>query len=244
VLGWATGNSDSQDSPRPILGASHHLPSYSILYASPQGPHPNGFFRLGTPKWESQNSHCWGSTTLGSITLCLNLQLQWVLKKSCSLCQELSNSMPHATWTRGNHVNSWFFVVRSQIANLTPGLSFGHNLCFRCPNGQCEPLLGIYISIYFQWYKKIFKPMGFHTCNYALKVSESIWDTNSQHGSSLVSVRVHSLTLFALPGTCDVTLESLFWPTTLQPPCLGRKPKARVTIVVVFLHLVMCHTSK
>jgi hypothetical protein len=43
VLGRTTGNSDSQDSPRPKLGGSHHLLHYSILYTSPQGPHPNGF---------------------------------------------------------------------------------------------------------------------------------------------------------------------------------------------------------
>jgi hypothetical protein len=29
-------------------------------------------------------------------------------------------------------------VVGSQIANLTPGPSFAHNLGDRCPNAQCE----------------------------------------------------------------------------------------------------------
>jgi hypothetical protein len=49
--------------------------------------------------------------------------------------------------------------------------------------------------------------------------------TNSQHGSSLGSVRVHSLTLFALPGACDMTPGSTYRPATLQPPCLGREPR-------------------
>jgi hypothetical protein len=49
VLGRATGNSDTQDSPRPRLGGSHHLPPYNILYNSQHGPHPNGFF-----SWDSQ----------------------------------------------------------------------------------------------------------------------------------------------------------------------------------------------
>jgi hypothetical protein len=71
--------------------------------------------------------------------------------------------------------------------------------------------------------------MGFNSYNCVLKIWESIWDSNSQHGSSLGSLRVHSLTLFALPRVCDVTPKSLSWPATLQPPCLGRKPKARVT---------------
>ncbi len=44
------GNSNSQNSPQPGLGGSHHLPSYNILYASPQGPHPNGFLSLGSPE--------------------------------------------------------------------------------------------------------------------------------------------------------------------------------------------------
>jgi len=37
------GNTDTQDSPRPGLGGSHHLPPYNILCTSPRGPHPNGF---------------------------------------------------------------------------------------------------------------------------------------------------------------------------------------------------------
>ncbi len=49
VLGRATSNSDTQDSPRPGLGGSHHLPPYSILCTTPRGPHPNGHFVLGLP---------------------------------------------------------------------------------------------------------------------------------------------------------------------------------------------------
>jgi hypothetical protein len=41
-------------------------------------------------------------------------------------------------------------MVGSQTANLTPGLSFGHNLCFKCPNESCEPILNIYVLISFQ----------------------------------------------------------------------------------------------
>jgi hypothetical protein len=47
--------------------------------------------------------------------------------------------------------------------------------------------------------------MGFDPCDCVLKILESIWDSNSQNGSSLGSVKVHSLTLFALLGACDVT---------------------------------------
>jgi hypothetical protein len=44
--------------------------------------------------------------------------------------------MSHVTCTQGNWVESQLLVVGSQTVNLTPDLSFGHNLCFRCPNGQ------------------------------------------------------------------------------------------------------------
>ncbi len=47
MLGPATGNTDTQDSPRPGLGGSHHLRPYSILCDSPRGSHPNGFSFAG-----------------------------------------------------------------------------------------------------------------------------------------------------------------------------------------------------
>jgi hypothetical protein len=52
--------------------------------------------------------------------------------------------------------------------------------------------------------------MGFDLWNCTMK----IWDSNSQHGSSLGSVRAHSLTLFGTPA-CDVTPGSFFWLGTL-----------------------------
>jgi len=44
VLGQATGNTNSLDSPRPGLRGSHHLPPYSIIYVAPPHPHLNGFY--------------------------------------------------------------------------------------------------------------------------------------------------------------------------------------------------------
>jgi hypothetical protein len=49
VLGRATNNLDTQDSPWPGLRGSHHLPPYSILCATPWGPHPNDHFVPGLP---------------------------------------------------------------------------------------------------------------------------------------------------------------------------------------------------
>jgi hypothetical protein len=134
---------NSQDSPQPRLGGSHHLPPYSILCAWPQDQHPNVILswhsQVGVPKFpKSRLLQLWRP-----ITFCANLRLRWGLKKRCTHCRKLSNGMWHATCMQGNQGNSGLLVVGNQIANLTPGPSFGHNLCFKYPNGSCEPILNI-----------------------------------------------------------------------------------------------------
>jgi hypothetical protein len=84
-----------------------------------------------------------------TITLCSDLWLGWGLKQSCSSRQELSKDVSHCTCMHSGLVNSWLFVVGSQTVNLTPSLSFCHNLCCKCPNGSCKPILDIYTSIAF-----------------------------------------------------------------------------------------------
>ncbi len=109
----------------------------------------------------------------GPIILSIELWLRWGLKESCSLCWELSNDMWQATCTQGNRSDSWLLVVRSQTTNLTPGLSFGHNLCFKCSNGSCEPILDIYVPRALQWYRELVNPMSFDAYNCPLKIRES-----------------------------------------------------------------------
>jgi hypothetical protein len=70
--------------------------------------------------------------------------------------------------------------------------------------------------------------MGLNSCNYALKIWEFIWDSNFHNGSSLGSVKVHSFTLFAFPGACDVTPGPPFWSVTLQALALVTSPKLRL----------------
>jgi len=136
---------DTQDSPWPRLGGSHHLPPYSILCTSPHGPHPNGFLsgdsQVGFPKLPRLGlPRLWGA-----IPLRANLWLRWGLKQSCSPRWELSIGMSHTIFTHRNWVDSWLLVVENQTANLTLGPSFGHNLYIKCPNGRCEPILDIYV---------------------------------------------------------------------------------------------------
>jgi hypothetical protein len=67
--------------------------------------------------------------------------------------------------------------------------------------------------------------------------------TNSQHGSSLGSVRVHSLTLFALPGACDMTPGSAYKPTTLQPPWSWAKARVAIDIIWFYTLITQAHAS-
>jgi hypothetical protein len=87
-------------------------------------------------------------TTLGPISLCADLWLRWSLKQSCSPRRKLFNNMWHTTYTQGNQSNFWLWMVENQVDNLTPRPYFGHNLCFKCPNGSCEPILDIYIPFF------------------------------------------------------------------------------------------------
>jgi hypothetical protein len=160
----------------------------------------------------------------GPIILCEDLRLRCGLKQSCSLWWELSNSMSHATCTQGNRGNSWLLVVGSQIANLTPDLSFGHNLYLKCPNESCELTLDIYVPRAFQWYKKHFNPMGFDPCNISLKIWESIGSPTPKIGTHLgvwVFIPSHSPTLLK---ACNVTSGLRTWPTPLQALALVASP--------------------
>jgi len=57
--------------------------------------------------------------------------------------------------------------------SLTPGPSFDHNLCCRCPNGSCEAILDIYISRPFQWYRENLNARCFDPYNRALSFQKS-----------------------------------------------------------------------
>jgi hypothetical protein len=95
------------------------------------------------------------------------------LKQTCSSPQELSNGVSHFTCTHWGRVNSWLLVVGSQAASLTPGPSFDHNVCCKCPNASCKVIFDIYTSRPFQQYKEHLKARCFDLCNRALKFWES-----------------------------------------------------------------------
>ncbi len=160
--------------------------------------------------------------------------------------------MSHSTCTHRDRVDSRLLVVGSQIASLTSGPSFDHNLCCRCPNGSCDAIFDIYTSRTFQQYKEHLKARCFDPCNRplsflesrrtlkshfrecewrphtSLKVGLRHWDSNSQHGSSFESVRVHSLALFGLFGSMQCASRGSLLARNLASLCLGHNPKARV----------------
>jgi hypothetical protein len=137
-----------------------------------------------------------------AITSCSDLWLGRGLMQGCSSCQELSNIVLHVTCTHGNRVNSRHFMVGNQTTSLNPSLSFCRNLCYRCPNRSYKPILNIYTSIAFQWYKELLNARCFDLCNCSLKVWKSTETPTPKMGGHL-GVWVFILTLSCTPlGLC------------------------------------------
>jgi len=122
--------------------------------------------------------------------------------------------MSHAFCNQVFRVDSRLLLVGSQNwrtpGTSTPGPSFGHNLCFRCPNEQCKPILDIYTSRPFHWYKERNQPWGFHPSKRSLKFRESFWDSNS-----------HQLPTWEFTWECEGSFPhtpgSTSRPTTCNP---------------------------
>jgi hypothetical protein len=140
--------------------------------------------------------------------------------------------MLQATYTQGNWGDSRLLMVKSQIVNLTFGPSFGHNLCFRCPNGSCEPISDIFVPRAFQWYKKNFNPMSFYPCNRLIKIQQSIGTLTPKMGNHL---GVWGFFPHALLHSREheMWLSGLILARTFANPCLGCKPKVRVATIEV-----------
>jgi hypothetical protein len=200
---WCTdeprANTDSQNSSQLGLGESRHLPLYNILCAWLWGLHRNFILssdsQVVSPKIpEIGTLATWG----GGITSCADLRLKWGLKQSCNPCQYFSNDVLHITCTQVNQGDSWFLVVENQIGTLTFTPSFGHNLCMKYSNGSCNPILNIYVSGSFQWYKKFFNPMSFDPCNRLWRFRSSSglqlpkWEFTWDYGGSFFHILLHS----------------------------------------------------
>jgi hypothetical protein len=140
--------------------------------------------------------------------------------------------MWHTTCTRINRGDSWLLMVGSQIDNLIRSLSFGHNLCFKHPNGSCEPISDIYVLRTFQWYKELFILMSFDSCNRLLKIQKSIETLTPKVGVHLEVKGVHSLTLSYTPGSMKCDSQASLLARTFASPCFYRKPKTKVATII------------
>jgi hypothetical protein len=172
------------------------------------------------------------------ITLRADLRLQCSLKKSCRSRRDLSNGMSHVLYNQVFRVDSRLLVVGSQNwqtpGNSIPDPSFGHNLCYKYLNEQCEPILDIYVSRAFSWYKERPNPLRFGPCNRSLKFRESTGTPLPKVGVALGVWRFtpsYSLTLSNTPGSmwCDSRASSCLnsrassWPALLQCFCLDSR---------------------
>jgi hypothetical protein len=107
-------------------------------------------------------------------------------------------------------------MVRSQIASLTPGPSFAHNLGCRCPNDQCEGILDIYTSRPFQWHQKHPNARCFGLCCRTLNEKYSKSPTlgvgiSSSHftQSRVATLLLLHLVVFVVTPCCHTLLLSL-----------------------------------
>ncbi len=149
VWGQATGIWTHLTHHGPDSGEATTFPLIVFSAALHRGYIQMAFFPK-TPKLESRN---YPETVPGGvpglwelITPNCRVGSRRGLNQSCSPHRDLSNDVSHSQIGCRKEVDSRLLVVGSQIASLTPGPSFAHNLGCRCPNGQCEAIFDIYAS--------------------------------------------------------------------------------------------------
>ncbi len=128
-------------------------------------------------------------------------------------------------------------MVRSQIDNLTPDLSFGHNLCFNYPNGWYKPILDLTFqnishdirNSTIQWV--LTYEIVLWTFRSSSRVQLPKWELTSECGSSFPHTLPHSHT----PGSMKCDSQASLLARTFASPCLSREPKVRVATIVTSL---------
>jgi len=154
-VGTSHGHFGPWDTPRPNLGEATTFPH--IVFSVPRfGDYIQMALFPGTPKLESRNCpeivpvRVPGLWEL--ITPDCKVWSQRGLNQTCRPRRHLFNDVSHSQFAGWEEVDSRLLVVGSQIASLTLGPSFAHNLGDRCPNGQCEAIFDIYASRPLQWH--------------------------------------------------------------------------------------------
>jgi len=131
VLGQATGTLDHKTHHGPDSGEATTSP-HIVFSTTPREGYIQMALFPGTPKLESRN--CPKIVPVGVpglwelITPNCQVWTQRGLNQTCSPRRDLSNDISHFQFRGQKEVDSWLLVVGSQIANLTLGPSFAHNL--------------------------------------------------------------------------------------------------------------------
>ncbi len=183
MLGQATGTLTHKTHHGPDSGEATTFPH--IVFSAPLH---GGYIQMalfpGTPRLESRN--CFETVLVGVpglwelISLDCQVWSRRGLNQSYSSLRELLNAMLHSRFGCREEVDSRLLVVGSQIANLTPGPSFAHNLGYRCPNDQYEAILDMYTSRPFQWHQEHPNARCFGLCYRTLNIRESRRTPNPQ----------------------------------------------------------------
>ncbi len=139
---WA--NSNSQDSPQPKLGGSHHLPPYNILCAWARDQHPNVIlsskchFVLGLPSESPEIPTIGILAILGAHNFACKPPIKMSFETKLQPYQELSIGMSHATCWKENRGDSRLLVVRNQIGSLGSVRVHSFTLSYTPMNMKCD----------------------------------------------------------------------------------------------------------
>jgi hypothetical protein len=113
----------------------------------------------------------------------------------------------------------------SKIGNLTLGPSFGHNLCFKYPNGSYKPILNIYFPRVFSNGINLFNLMSFDPCNCFLKIWKSIRPPTPKVRTHLGVCGFNSSHSPTFSGAWNVIHKLHFWLAPLQAFALVASPR-------------------
>jgi len=176
VLGQATGTLTHKIHHGPDSGEATTFP-HIVFSAAPRESYIRMAHFPGTPKLESRNCPEIVPVGVPGLWELISPDFQvWSrrgLNQSYISLWELSNAMLHSRFGCREEVDSRLLVVGSQIASLTPGPSFAHNLGCKCPNDQCKGILDIYTSRPFQWHQEHPNERCFGLCCRTLNNRES-----------------------------------------------------------------------
>jgi hypothetical protein len=210
------------------------------------GPAPKCHFVLGFPSWSTEIPEIETLTTLGAYNFACKPLIEVRSK------EKLYPLLRAFQWRVACHLHTRksgrFITFNGQESNCqfdSQPPFFGHNLCFKYPNGSCESSLDIYVLKAFHCYKKTFNPMSFDPCNLLLKIWESIGTPTPKMGAHLGVLGFIPSHFPALSGAWNVIPGLTLGPHLCKPLLwsqaqgVGLQHKQCVPKVGVFMAIVL-----